>query len=173
MCCWLRASMYCLPPLVVSLAWEKDNLALDDQRTCSGYIALDGGEGQKRRGWLYTRLYPTCQGGLEHPCTRPRGCASGRQTSTRRANKTFCWQAVSVPVWYQFPVTLGPCNRDLVVWERVILVAVIGSQLKTLKEDNTSEKSTYSPLMAAAANFSSRWWALVTCLTSNRESLVP
>ena len=58
------------------------------------YIALGGGEGRNRRGWLYTRLYPRRQGALEHPYVRLHGRAFVRQTSTRRAIETFCWQAV-------------------------------------------------------------------------------
>ena len=93
--------MDCSPPLVVSLVRERDNPARDDRRTSStfeynGYIALDGGEGRKRRGWLYTRLYRRRQGELERPCVRPRGRRLVCRTSTRRANETFVWQAVSV-----------------------------------------------------------------------------
>ena len=37
-------------------------------------------------------------------------------------------------------------------------------------EDKTSEKSTYSPLTAAVANFSSKWWVLLAQLTGGTLS---
>lgn len=57
--------MDCLPPLVGSLARERDNPALDDRRTCNGYTGLGGSEGRKRRGW-----HRGFQGELEHPKTK-------------------------------------------------------------------------------------------------------
>ena len=86
--------MDCSPPLVVFLARERINPAVDDQWTCKGTLLWVEAKGGTVEDGCIQGYIQDVKAHLSILKVRLHGRAFVRQTSTRRAIETFCWQAV-------------------------------------------------------------------------------